>query len=256
MPGTRLGFPSALRPAHSFGSRLALGIVVGTSLCCGDAKAQATVQVFSRADLNGSEFIDWGDLGDPGDLVTKPFSINTNLGTAITGTMLAAGPLERTNQNNVWAGNFSPGDRLLYTNSPGNTNNPITLEFPTGFAGIGTQIQPEEFVAFTARADAFGAGGVLLGSATVSGESNGVLGTAPFLGIRSVVTANPIVKVNFYIDTITVGRSKFAINQVDFSTQFDPPVNAVPAPLPFLGVGAGFVYSRRLKSRIRASQQR
>jgi hypothetical protein len=255
MSGPRLGIPSALRPAHSLRSWLTLGIVAGTSLCCGDAKA-ALEQVFSRAALNGSEFIDWGDLGNPLDLVPKPFSINTNLGTAISGTMLAAGPFERTDQGNAWGGDFSSGDKLLFTNTPGSFDNPITLEFPTGFAGVGTQIQVDNIGPYTARAVAYGVGNVVMGSFEVSGFSgSSSAGTAPFIGLRSTETAEPIVKVDFSISAVASNKSSFAINQVDFSTQFDPPVNTVPAPLPFLGVGAGFAYSRRLKSRIRASKQ-
>jgi hypothetical protein len=257
MSGLRLGFPPAIRSAHSLRSWLALGIVAGTSLCAGESKA-ALVQVTSRAALAGTEFIEWGDLGGPGTLVDRSFTVDTNQGTTVTGTMFAFGYLERLNQSNPdpWAGNFNNGDRLLFTNIDNNFDNPITLRFPTGFAGVGTQIQADTAGGFTGRISAYSTGDVFLGSFDVAGNSTADVGTAIFIGLRSTSASTPIVRVDFSVPAASGTKSAYAINQVDFSTQFDPPIDAVPAPLPFLGVGAGFAYSRRLKARIRASLHR
>jgi len=258
--------PAALRPSTRGLPLLGLALVVGASLVHGEAKA-GVAPVTSRSQLAGpgNEFIDWGDLGVAGTDHNQPFDINTNSGTSVDVSMAYIGnPFSRLDQVSIgsptpWQGNFSIGDRLLWTNVLDNTENPLSLSWTTqGFAGVGTQIQANSPGAFTARVTAYDAANILLGSVDVPGVSNSNPGEAVFAGIRSTTATNPIYRVDFSILPGSSDIASFAINQVDFNTTFDPPSpdTTVPAPLPLFGISAGFAFSRRLKARLRAPRQR
>jgi hypothetical protein len=222
--------------------------------------------VTSRSQLAGpsKEFIDWGNLGAAGTTHPHPLSINTNSGTSVNVSMTYTNRFRRRDQVPLgsptpWQGNFSIGDRLLWTNVVDNSQNFLSLRWTTpGFAGVGTQIQANSPGAFTARVTAYDAANSSLGFVDVPGNSNSTPGEAVFAGIRSTTATNPIYRVDFSILPGSSDIASFAINQVDFNPTFAPPPpdNTVPAPLPLFGISAGFAFSRRLKARLRAARQR
>jgi len=254
--------PAALRPSTRGLPLLGLALVVGASLVHGEAKA-GVAPVTSRSQLAGpgNDFIDWGDLGAAGANVPHPGNLSTNTGTTVSFTMDYFNDFKRWDQVSSgsptpWQGNFSLGDKLLWTNVPASDVNPISLTLGSGFASVGTQIQASSPGSFTARVTAYDAANNSLGFEDFTGDSNSTLGDAVFIGIRSTLSTNPIYRVDFSIQPGSSQISSFAINQVDLNTSFDTPSGAVPAPLPLLGVSAGFVYSRRLRTRLKASRQR
>ena len=160
--------------------------------------------------------------------------------------MAASGPFQRRDQNNGWSGNFAPGDALLFTNAFTQDINQITL---TGFDGPGivsggAQIQANFYGNFVARIEAFDATNVSLGFFDVNGLSSGAgNNSAPFIGVTS---DTPITSLSLSVLSARAYKSSFAINRFDFSP--------VPGPLPILGAGAAFGFSRKLRSRIKAAR--
>ncbi|MFM7641790.1 MAG: hypothetical protein ACKO45_09600 [Cyanobium sp.] len=203
--------------------------------------------VTSRTVLNGIDFIDWAQLGAPFTNVPNPFTATSNLGDTITVSMAAANSFERRNQNNGWSGHFAPGDALLWTRSPSNSNtlNPITLigfDGPGIYAG-GTQIQANFFGGFVARVEAFDASSTSVGFFDVNGSSTGAGdNSAIFIGVTN---DTPIASLSFSLLSATNSPADFAINRFDFTP--------VPGPLPVFGAAAAFGFSRKLRGRIRAS---
>lgn len=183
------------------------------------------VLVTSRASLIGTDFIDWGTLGSPGSNHSHPFTIITNLGVPVDVAMDYFNDFKRWDQvpsgsPTPWQGNFSLGDKLLWTNVPASDVNPISLTLGSGFTAVGTQIQASSPGSFAARVSAYDSGNTLIGFFDVVGESNSTLGTAIFIGIRSTLSLNPIYKVEFSIQPGSSQISSFAINRVELSTTF------------------------------------
>jgi hypothetical protein len=81
--------------------------------------------------------------------------------------------------------------------------------------------------------------------------------SALFIGLRSDDPSQAIEKFVITVTNATSDRASFLINQVDFSSDFspNPPLSAVPAPLSLFGLGAGLAFSRRMKTRLRASRR-
>jgi hypothetical protein len=184
------------------------------------------VLVTSRASLIGTDFIDWGNLGAAGTTHPHPLSINTNSGTSVNVSMTYTNRFRRRDQvplgsSTPWQGNFSIGDRLLWTNVIDNSQNFLSLQWTTpGFAGVGTQIQANSPGAFAARVSAYDSGNTLIGFFDVVGDSNSFPGTAIFIGIRSTLPMNPIYRVDFSILPGSSDIASFAINRVELSTTF------------------------------------
>lgn len=186
--------------------------------------------VTSRAALGGAgnQFINWGNAGGVNAQIVHPFNINTNTGTTVSVTMLYTNKFRRFVQvavvpgdplvlNGNFQGNFAIGDNLLSTHVFDSGENPISIVWPSGFAGAGTQIQAGQFGEFTARVVAYDAAGQALASFDVNGVSGQNPGTAVFIGIRS--SSTPIFRVDFML-TSGIDKSLFIINQVDFTTVF------------------------------------
>lgn len=209
----------------------ARGTGQGMPLTLTSSGGSPVVAVASRSSLTGSgnQFIDWGTLGNAGVSLSHPRNVTTSGGTTMSLTMDYLNSFKRWNQVTVgsatpWQGNFTLGDKLIFTDAFDNEQNPISLRWTTtGFAAVGTQIQMSYQGTFTARVIAYGAGNTVLGSVDVTGLSDSNYGTAVFLGIRSTSSGSPIYGVDFLVLTDSSqypAIAAFAINQVDLNTTF------------------------------------
>ena len=188
----------------------------------------SVILVTDRATLAGNDFIDWGQLGYQYTLVVSPFGVTSNLGQSIGGSKPSGVFLQRLNESSGWRGNFAPGDEALWTF---NSDGPILLDFSSLISGGGAQIQQKVYGAFTARIEAFNAGGGSLGFFDLAGDSSDAEdNSAIFIGIQS--DSADIDKIAFKI----VAKSDFAINQFDFISDGR---TQVPEPTTLALLGAG-----------------
>ena len=193
-------------------------------LMAGALQAQAiTVQIGTRLDLAGTDTLTWGQLGADISFISA-FPANFTTTGGATGTVNnTAGDLTRADEGGVaFAGDFAVGAQLLGTF--GNAG-PLVISFANPVARVGTQIQSNEWVAFTGWMSAFDSSNTLLGTVSIGGTSGfGQANTAPFLGIGS--SSLNISSVQFSVTTSTPNNDLW-INTVDLSsTQF------VVAPIP------------------------
>ncbi len=192
-------------------------------------QANALTLVTNRPDLGANDSVDWGTLGTPFTTVSNPFSITSTGGLNLTVDM-PSGSFQRLDQNNGWAGNFAPGDHLLWTQ--GNSG-PVTINFATPVKGAGAQIQANFFGSFNAIL-AFDSNGINLGSFNLPGNSNSAGdNSAPFIGVLSD-SAN-ISSIIFDISRNDGLPTDFAINQLDIVTK---PVPEPTSTLGLLALGA------------------
>ena len=170
------------------------------------AKA-AIVAITSRPAGPGVDVVDWAPLGPEFTTPSNPFTISSNLGFTTTVSKTSLGNFERADEGGFgWTGNFSPGDKLLWTSlTPG----PITIDLGVSGFGGGAQIQNDFLGPFVATVEAFNATGTSLGSFNFNGDSTQAgNGTAIFVGVKSDI-AN-IRKLSFNV----TGSSSIAINKV------------------------------------------
>lgn len=199
--------------------------------------------VGTRPGLAPNDSIDWVQLG-PAFTPVPNGSTALSLG-GITATLTGpADPMERRDQSfGGWAGNFAPGDALLWTND---ADGPLTIEFDVPVFGAGAQIQRDAYGDFQALIEAYDGGGGLLGSFLALGTSNGDGdNSAIFLGVLSDV-AN-IKKIVYDVDG---GTQDFAINLLSLKTEGGVPPQphpSIPEPgtLSLLSLGVVSVLRRR-----------
>jgi hypothetical protein len=181
----------------------------------------------------GTDSVDWSQLGADGVGVPNPFSFTTTDGVAGIGTY--ANPLDRflytgnvggvRVQGTDWAGNFSDGDVLNWTQNSG----PLTLTFPSEtYTEIGAQIDAEYYGSFVAEICDEN------GCQTETGDSNNASGGATYIGIDS---SSPINWVTFSLESNSGGDPQdFAINDVTLDGG-----TVVPEPGSLLLLGTGLV---------------
>ena len=197
-------------------------------------------QVLLRADLHGTDFIDWG-LDRDGTTLSTSKNISTAVGLAAK-VAVVAGKLTLQTQDLSWFGNFASGASLL---SAGRVTpkGPISITFVNGLRAIGAQIQtraysPPDFDGVIAVYDRFDH---LLESYTRSGQSvNSADDSAIFLGVAR--SSADIFRVDF---NIGVPLFEFAINQVDLIAGVAPPPVPEPLGLSLLALGLLGVALRR-----------
>ena len=211
-----------------FFSALAIAAALATSLS--ESKA-GYVFVGSRVALAGTDFIDWSQLGPAFTAVPNPSGVISNLGVNATVSDAVGNTMERRDQGNGWAGDFLPGQALLWTQGD---NGPMTISFSTLVDRAGAQYQSDAFGAFTAMVSALDAGGNVLASFVFAGNStSNADGSTVFAGIQGT-GGDTFAKLVFTGLTASFVPNDFAINQLDFSSAGQ---NPVPAPASII-VGA------------------
>lgn len=165
---------------HKF-FRLLLAVLVVFSV----ASAEASVMLITNeGGIDADGLIDWGVLGPDFTEIAQPFNLPVPgiPGLNVTVSQDGNSNFERRDQGTGWAGNFAPGEELLWTNG---FNGPMSLDFDSPIQGFGSQIQRNQFGAFTANISAFN-GMTLLGSFDLNGVSTSAGDdSAIFLGILS-----------------------------------------------------------------------
>ncbi len=202
--------------------------------------------VTSRADLAGTDFVDWEVLGPRTDVpdVANPSAFTSNGGVAGLVSQTANNVFGRRDQDDgltivgSWTGNFDPGDHLLWTflDQTGPNSNIMSLDFgPGGITSGGAQIQSSYSGAeFVARISAYDTNGLLLGSYTRTAFSDENLdNSAIFIGVANL---GRIGRIEFSLESAPGGNTGgFAINRFDFS----PTAVPEPASLLLMTLGLG-----------------
>ena len=161
--------------------------------------------VTTRAELGGTDFVDWSQLGGNGGK-PNPSSFTTNLGQSGS-VRVATGGLQGFTQSGNWNGNFARGDRLLYGTAGGD----MLVDFNLGVSAVGAQIQADNFGAFSATISAYDVSNVMLETYTVAGNSsNASNNSAIFIGISR--TSADIDRIRFNVATA------YSISRVSLST--------------------------------------
>jgi hypothetical protein len=204
------------------------------------AWAGTVTGVTSLAALGATDSVDWGQFGPPFTLLTTPETWTSGGGltgeVGITGSTVGTQNFERVDQGNGWAGNFTPGDHLLWNQGgPGQTNIDFGILFNAGLAfGGGLQIQADFFGAFTATVTAFDVNGNTLGSFSEAGNSNSNGdGSAIFIGLKD--TAQEISFLDFNVVDVTSGDS------MAIDTLYLAGGSSVPEPASLLLIGSGLL---------------
>lgn len=177
--------------------------------------------------LNSNDFIDWGQLGVTYTSLSTPQIWVSNLGaTGEVGVPWNTHDFERRDQGNGWWGNFTDGDRLIWTQGIGT----LGILFDSTTWGGGANIQADIYGAFTATVTAYDINLTPVFSFSENGfsDSNGD-GSAIFIGILS--DAPDIYFMEFSVKDIN-GDSNLAINQYLFV--------GTPEPSTLLLLGSSF----------------
>jgi hypothetical protein len=207
----------------------------------------ATITAFTdRTSLGGNDLIDWGSKGPNLTLLSNPFAVTSTGGLGANVSKTLAGNFQVRIQSTSWAGNFSPGENLLWTNTSSTTPQSIVIEFATAVMGAGANIQSDAYGTYLGLLEAFDSGGNSLGSQLLSGTaSSNANGTALFMGLKS--TEANIKSIAFRVTSAPSVVGSFAINQVSLVT-----ANPVPEPATIASAamaGLMLLAARRFRAR-------
>jgi hypothetical protein len=184
-----------------------------------------------------SDFVFWGQLGATGTAIPNGFTATSVGGIGVTGVFSGRGQGIVGRQCPFtgcdWAGNFAPGDALLWTGVPG--QGPVTLSFSQGVSGAGFQIQADYFGKFNAELQAFN-GPNLLATFFDTGNSNGQEdNSAIFFGVLDLTGAD-ITSIKIGTFACTQNCGDFAINQLWLNPS---PSTSTPEPATMMLLSSG-----------------
>jgi len=214
--------------------RLAFVAILSLFAATSDA---SLILVTDRSLLQEDDSIAWSTFG--GDLtpLPSPFNATTAQGVGFT--------LDGSSAFTLFSGatynsDFLPSDTVVSNfdlDEVRGVIGGIRIVFLLPYSGGGAQIQGNEFGPFNATLEAFGLGGVSLGSFSINGTNNGSGdGSAPFLGVQS--TGLDIYGLEF-----TLGPA-MAINHVTLSAE-ETTVVPEPSTGALLVLGAGLLAAAR-----------
>lgn len=220
-----------------------LSAVATAGLClalhAGAVSADTLVPYTSRGAFAWNDSLDWGQLGFCNFGVAEPFAAQSTQGLDVDGSLSAgnaAAVVQGGQPDGCWAGNFLPGENLLWTQTPQDDSpgfGPITLTFDRPIFGIGTQFQSDNYGTFTAKIEVFN-GATSLGFFTnASGlSSDSGDGSAIFLGVVDLDGPNITSAVLSVLNAPFGTDNDFAVNQLSLETP-------VPEPTSLLLLGTG-----------------
>jgi hypothetical protein len=221
------------------------------------AQADIIGVVNHRADLTGSETLDWGEFGPVFTSVASGSSLATAFGVIVT---VSQPEYEmQVRQENApgssaggWSGDFLPGQDLLT-----NWNSPfaVTISFSTPVFGAGLQIEPGQVqdlpAPFTATVTAFDGPTVLGQFSTTGTRSNGDDDSVPFLGVTSDTADITSLAYSVTVQTNGPYTGDLGMNflSVEASAVPEPSSVVLNATCLVLLAGCAFL-SRKRKARI------
>ena len=217
----------------------------------------------ARSDLSANDHLFWGQLGDPGTIVTNPFDLLSSGGLQATVSMLGLTQFSVHDQTAPtsdpvlppqYSGDFAPGDAILAAGY-GDGIGPLVIQFSLVVSTAGIQIAPFFLGAFTARIEAFDSSGTSLGffdRAGISGDAAD--GSALFLGLVSDTQDISRIALSL-VDKPYLGPNQIlSVNRLDFASSYAEPgtnpdptwpssdqVGSVPEPATFALLGLGLV---------------
>ena len=206
------------------------------ALAAGSANA-AVVAVNSAGALSPNDSINWTQLGSAFTTVASPANVTSDLGSSAV-VLDSSGDMMRLDQGSGWAGNFAPGEALLWNQSAGT----LTINFASAVKGVGAKIQRDAYGDFVAG---ILVNGGALGSFSFNGTGSGAGDdSTAFAGVLS--DAYDITSITFTMDG---GAPSFAIGKLVLGAN----ANAVPEPatwaLLISGFGMiGFAARRRVRT--------
>jgi hypothetical protein len=193
-------------------------------LAAASAASASVTGVTTVGALSPNATIDWSQLG--GQFTSVPSSVNVLDSLGNTVNVTSGGGMLRLDEGSGWAGNFSSGEPLLWTDQNGPD---ITLHFTNAVFGVGAQIQADFYGAFTAEVFTSD------GSFSENGVSNGNNdGSAIFIGMTSTA---PITAFTFHLTNAVLAPNDFAIGHVSLNTTGG---SATPEPAAWALMIAGF----------------
>ena len=193
-------------------TKFAMGLTLAATL---SLQAQV-LYVGSSGALGANDSVGWSGLAPLFTVFGSGAPYSSSNGLAITVSSSTGGVLEVAQQGNGWAGNFSPGEFLIFNQGDGS----ISISFSHGIYGGGAQVSSDNYGSFTGTISAYGASDNLLGSFVFSGISSGAAdGSAVFAGILS--STPDIYQLTFLAPNGGVGD--FAMGTLDLNA---------PSPVP------------------------
>ena len=159
------------------------------------------VAALSPAEVAYGLSIDWSLVGSDGDFIPQPFAVPMSAQISATVSLPSDTDLMRVDEGTSWLGDFAPGTALLWTNwDPG----PLQFVFNAPIRAFGADFQPD-FAggdpppSFSVTMEAFGTGGISLGSVSADGYSTmNEDGSALFLGFISSTVDVSSVEISVF----------------------------------------------------------
>ena len=188
--------------------------IVALGLLGGVASAGVITQVSTRAGLAANDLVVWETTpASDGSSVASPYSRTSTGGVGVQ-AFLTGGFNIFLEGAGSFAGNFAPGDYVL---DSAFTDGPISIVFGSVVRGVGFNVQRNDYGAFGYSLAAYGAGNVLFGTVTGTGNSTGANnGTAVFAGLIS--NLKDILRVDISVNNAVRGSNALDINQISLLT--------------------------------------